>query len=136
MQKEQQVLIQQSFEKILTMSDIAGGLFYSRLFVLKPRLKRLFTGDIITQRRKLIDMLRMVVRSVDQWGVIAPRLQQLGQRHVQYGVQPEDYAIVGQALIWMLEECLGKDFDAATKAAWLAFYDQIAAEMQVEEAHV
>lgn len=37
-------------------------------------------------------------------------LQELGRRHVGYGVLPRHYATVGDALLWTLKRGLGQDF--------------------------
>ena len=39
-----------------------------------------------------------------------------------YGVVPEHYAVVGEALIATLSDALGDAFDAETKEAWVAVY--------------
>ena len=53
---------------------------------------------------------------------LVPILTSLGTKHVGYGVVPEHYAIVGEALIATLGDALGDAFDAETKAAWVAVY--------------
>ena len=53
---------------------------------------------------------------------IMPILTSLGTKHVGYGVVPEHYAVVGEALIATLSDALGDAFDAETKAAWVAVY--------------
>ena len=53
---------------------------------------------------------------------LVPILTDLGTKHVGYGVVPEHYAIVGEALIATLGDALGDAFDAETKAAWVAVY--------------
>ena len=53
---------------------------------------------------------------------LVPILTSLGTKHVGYGVVPEHYAVVGEALIATLSDALGDAFDAETKAAWVAVY--------------
>ena len=53
---------------------------------------------------------------------LVPILTSLGTKHVGYGVVPEHYAVVGEALIATLGDALGDAFDAETKAAWVAVY--------------
>ena len=45
---------------------------------------------------------------------LVPILTSLGTKHVGYGVVPEHYAIVGEALIATLGDALGDAFDAET----------------------
>jgi hemoglobin-like flavoprotein len=55
-----------------------------------------------------------------------PAVRQLGRRHAAYGVRPEHYATVGEALIWTLEQGLGADFTPATRRAWTDAYASLA----------
>ena len=53
----------------------------------------------------------------------------MGRRHVGYGVRPEHYAMVGEALLWALGPTLGDDFTPATRAAWAKAHGLIASTM-------
>ena len=56
-------------------------------------------------------------------------LEELGQKHVRYGVKPEMFPVMGEALTHTLAECLGKDFDSAAKEAWKDKYKEICSDM-------
>ena len=56
-------------------------------------------------------------------------LEELGQKHVRYGVKPEMFPVMGEALAHTLAECLGKDFDSAAKEAWKDTYKEISSDM-------
>jgi hemoglobin-like flavoprotein len=56
-------------------------------------------------------------------------LREMGRRHAGYGVEPEHYTTVGEALLWALEQALGDDFTSETKEAWAKAYDLIASTM-------
>ena len=49
----------------------------------------------------------------------------LGVRHVRYGVQPEMYKFMGEALIYALDKVLGKDFKPEIKEAWNQIYTEL-----------
>ena len=57
-------------------------------------------------------------------------LEQLGERHTRYGVQPRDYEAVGSALLWTLEQSLGPACTPAVKSAWTTVYATLATTMQ------
>jgi hemoglobin-like flavoprotein len=38
----------------------------------------------------------------------------------------EQFESVKAALLWMIEQCIGADFTAETRDAWIAAYDLIA----------
>jgi len=126
MTPEQILLVRSSFAKVEALGGRAAALFYDRLFELDPSLKTLFRGDPAAQRAKLMAALRTVVGALDRLDQILPVVRALGRRHARYGVEPEHYATVGAALIWTLEQGLGRDFTLATRRAWIATYSLLA----------
>lgn len=123
-------LVQSSFQKVLPISETAADLFYGKLFELDPSLRALFKGDMKEQGRKLMDMLNVLVQGLDKIQTILGAVQKLGKSHVAYGVQNKHYETVGTALLWTLEQGLGKDFTAETKQAWVETYKLVAGAMQ------
>lgn len=129
MQTSQIQIVQDSFAFVAPQADDVANLFYSNLFTLDPSLRVLFRGDMAEQGRKLMSSLSLVVAGLRDPERILPALVSLGQRHVAYGVTPEHYATVGQALLNTLEQGLGERFDGETRAAWSAAYTMIATHM-------
>src|SRR6185436_4606236 len=107
MTPEQVALVQGTWKKVLPISDTAAELFYGRLFSLDPSLKPLFKGDMKKQGRLLMTMLGTAVNGLGRLDAIVPAVQDLGRRHVKYGVKDQHYDTVGTALIWTLEQGLG-----------------------------
>ena len=126
----QKQLVRQSFQKIIPIADTAAALFYARLFELDPKLKALFKGDMQAQGRKLIDMIATAVRNVENLAAVLPEVENLGRRHVAYGVTDAHYDTVAQALLDTLAKGLGADFTAETRAAWVELYQIIADAMK------
>lgn len=122
MTPENIALVQDSWAKVKPISDQAAELFYGRLFELDPSLKPLFKGDIKEQGKKLMATLNLAVTSLTKLETILPAVQDLGRRHVQYGVPDESYATVGEALLWTLDKGLGDEFTEPVKAAWTETY--------------
>ena len=122
MNEAQIELIQSSFAKVAPIADDAAALFYGRLFELDPELKPLFKSDLKEQGAKLMKMLGMVVNGLKNLDALVPAVQDLGKRHVDYGVTAPMYATVGEALIWTLGQGLGEAFTDEVKDAWLAAY--------------
>jgi hemoglobin-like flavoprotein len=127
---DQKVLVQQSFRLVEPIADTAAELFYSRLFEVDPSLRHLFRGDMREQRRKLMQMLTVAVRGLDQLDAIVPAVQALGRRHVGYGVQPQHFDTVGAALLWALAQGLGPAFTTDVRNAWAAVYDILSSVMK------
>ena len=130
MTPEQTLLVKSSWEKVLPISDQAAELFYGRLFELDPELKSLFKGDMEEQGRKLMRMISTAVAALDRLEAIVPAVQQLGVRHVGYGVRDEHYDTVGAALLWTLQQGLGESFTADMKEAWTSVYGVLAGTMK------
>lgn len=123
-------LVQDSFRKVLPIKDTAGELFYNQLFTLDPELRPLFPEDLKPQIQKLMAMIATAVGGLTKLETIVPAVQELGRRHVEYGVKDKDYDTVGAALLWTLEKGLGDAFTPETKAAWTACYGLLAATMK------
>ena len=122
MKVDQITLVQDTFDKVRPISEEAAKLFYNRLFELAPSLKSLFKGDMKTQGRMLMQMLDYAVTGLDRLDTIILAIQNLGIRHAGYGVKDEYYETVGEALLWTLEQGLGKDFTPDVKDAWAEAY--------------
>jgi len=115
-------LVRASFHKLLAQADQAAFLFYNRLFQIAPDTALLFKTNMADQRSKFIQMLGQVVGLLSDPDELPPLLQQLGKRHKHYHVMPEQYDIVGTALIWTLEQTLETAFTDEVRAAWVKTY--------------
>lgn len=119
-------LVKSTFELVAPHAPAAAAAFYARLFEVAPQFRPLFMHSMDEQGKKLMEILAVAVRNLDNLGAIIPAVQALGARHVGYGVKAEDYAIVGGALLWTLETSLGDVFTAEAKEAWATAYDILA----------
>lgn len=129
-------LVQQSWKKVVPIAEQAAALFYDRLFELDPSLRPLFKSDLRGQGRKLTSMINTAVVNLTKLDTIVPAVQDLGRRHVRYGVAPGHYDTVGTALLWTLEKGLGADFTPPTREAWVAAYTTLATVMKAAAAEV
>jgi nitric oxide dioxygenase len=122
-------LVQSSFEKVAPMGDAAAALFYGRLFEIAPQVRPLFKDDIKSQGRNLMAMLATIVRNLDRLEEVMPAIKALAVRHVSYGVRPEHYDKVGDALLWTLERGLGDAFTPQASEAWRVAYGVLSGVM-------
>jgi hemoglobin-like flavoprotein len=122
-------LVRESWAVVKPISEKAAELFYGKLFELNPEFKSLFKGDMTEQGRKLMAMINTAVNSLDKLDTVLSNIQDLGRRHVDYGVKPEDYAVVAQALLWTLGQGLGDKFTPEVEAAWTKAYTVLAETM-------
>ena len=120
-------LIQTTFTQIAPQADAAAEIFYGRLFEIAPHTKSLFANtDMRKQGRKLMQTIAMAVGAIHHLETLIPAVEALGRRHIDYGVQKEHYAIVGEALIWTLEQALGDEFTDEVRTAWTKVYTTLA----------
>src|SRR5262249_40127121 len=103
-------IVQDSFQKVAPIADVAAELFYARLFELDPSLRGLFKTDMKRQGMTLMTMLGSAVRSLTNPQGLGPVLRSLGRRHVSYGVTDKHYDVVGQAFLDTLAHAFGPDF--------------------------
>ncbi|MGF1592144.1 MAG: globin family protein [Kiloniellaceae bacterium] len=134
---EQKQLIRDTWQRVAAIGDPAAVLFYDRLFEIDPSTRPLFAGvEMKSQRGKLLQALALLVASLDRLDSIAPVLEDLGRRHVGYGVREAHYASVGAALLWTFERGLGDAWTPEAADAWAEAYGLVAGIMSTAAAKV
>ena len=123
-------LVQESFAAVEPIADTAAALFYARLFELDPSLRPLFRRDMKTQGNRLMHILGVAITGLDDLSALVPVVEQLGKRHAAYGVRPEHYTTVAEALLWTLQTGLGPAFTPSVRDAWVNVYGLLAGTMQ------
>ena len=134
MTPDQVKLVQQSFAKVVPISEQAGVIFYDRLFAVAPQVKAMFPDDMTEQREKLMATLAVVVNGLSSLESVLPAASALAKRHVAYGAKPAHYSVVGSALLWTLEQGLGDAWTPDVAAAWTAAYGTLSGYM-ISEAY-
>jgi len=126
MTKEQISLVKKTWNIFREIDPVlVGDVFYSKLFFDMPHLENLFHNSKNTQAKKLVDMLSVIVGRLDNLEELMGEIQQLATRHVQYGVKEQHYKAVGTALLWTLQQGLGKDWDEKVKEAWTSCFQTL-----------
>ena len=127
----QRTLVRDTWAQIVPIAPTAARLFYGRLFEIAPTLRPLFRhADMDVQGNKLLQVLGFAVAHLDKLDTLAPTVEALGRRHAAYGVEDRDYAAVGDALIWTLQQGLGPAFTQEARAAWTTTFQLIAGIMR------
>jgi hemoglobin-like flavoprotein len=130
--RDQADIVQLTWRAVLPVGDTFAELFYGRLFALDPEVRRLFKDDMTEQGRNLTAMLSVATASLAKPERISVALRQLGRRHAAYGVRPEHFVLVEDALLFALEHVLIDVFTAEVKAAWQAAYARLTSLMLEE----
>lgn len=130
MTKEQILLIKKTWSIFREIDPVlVGDVFYSKLFFDMPYLEKLFHTPKEQQSRKLIEMLSVIVGRLDNLEALTEEIKQLATRHVQYGVKEHHYKAVGAALLWTLQQGLGKDWNEKVKEAWASCFHVLSTTM-------
>jgi hemoglobin-like flavoprotein len=123
-------LVQHSFEKVAALGVKAAELFYSELFEIDPSLRAMFKGNMPEQHKKLLAALALVVRSLHTPEKIIGAVENLAVKHLDYGVRPEHYTYVGNALLRTLKKGLGPEFTPELSDAWVDAFRMLAQVMK------
>ena len=116
-------LLESSFAPIKAQETEFTAHFYRILFTDYPAVKPLFANTHMKkQARQLFKSLVLVVDNLRRPDILSSTLKGLGTRHIQYGVLPEHYPMVGSALLKALSICLEHSWTSTTEQAWNKAY--------------
>jgi len=123
-------LLNESLGLVGPVADQLIRSFYDRVFTGHPQVRSMFPADMTEQREHLLKAVVALVTNYDHREDLVPYLEALGGRHVRYGVVPEHYGIVGQALLASLAEMAGEHWTDEYEGAWARAYTFAAEVMQ------
>ncbi len=122
--------LETSFDAIASRGDELMDVFYARLFTVAPAVKPLFAGtDLKRQKGMLLAALVLLRRSLRDLDSVAPKLRDLGARHVRYGALPEHYPVVGEVLIGSMAQVAGDAWTPEYEKAWTEAFGIVASVM-------
>ena len=130
MTPQQILLLKQSWETVKPKAAQLAEIFYYHLFDTHPKFRVLFKGSFYEQQQKFIRMLDMVIVHVDRLSIVQKDIQASGSRHSEYGVKSEDYAPVGESLLYALQTALKDEWTTEHTGAWTAAYKMLSEKMQ------
>ena len=134
--KDMIITLRRSWNKAEPVASTLLHRFYETLFEMEPSVAKMFSGiDMAAQQNKLGAALGLVIREVENPGKLLPALEALGRRHGEIGVTPDQYDIVGAALLSALDDTLGDDFTNQTREAWSTAYATVAGAMIAAAEH-
>lgn len=112
-------LLRTSLELVVERQPAITPRFYEILFARFPQVQPLFrrnSGE--NQARMLQEAIVAVIDHVDDAGWLVETLGGMGKQHVDYGVTPEMYPWVGEALLATLAEIAGPAWTPEIETAW------------------
>ncbi|KAK1339391.1 hypothetical protein QTO34_020074 [Cnephaeus nilssonii] len=136
MERPEPELIRQSWQAVNRSPLEHGTVLFTRLFDLEPDLLPLFqyncrqysssedclsSPEFLDHIRKVMLVIDAAVTNVEDLSSLEEYLAGLGRNTVQW--------TVGEALLYMLEKCLGPAFTPAMRAAWRQLYGAVVRAM-------
>ncbi len=119
-------LLRSSFEKIAEREPLITPRFYGHLFTKYPQVKPLFGHNRPeVQQEMLQSALVSVIENLENPEWLTTNLKAMGTKHLDYGVTPEMFDWVGDALLTALSEVLDSDWTNDVRDAWVAAYGAI-----------
>lgn len=129
-------------KRIRNYEEIAGSILFKRLFETCPEAKALFgypvdceLDEALVQSKRFkahaayfIEMLDKAVEMVEG-NAVDENMKRLGAMHVSYGVRPEFFPLMGDALMFALEKTLKKDWSDQMEEAWNEVYSMLSEKM-------
>ena len=123
---QQAELLRETLEIVLAADDTFPARFYERLFAAHPEVQPMFRSHSPGAQRKMFaQKLAAIVDHIEDPQWVERELSALSSAHVGYGVTPEMYAWVGDALIATLAEACGEHWSVEADAAWQAAYARL-----------
>lgn len=138
-------LVQETWKLVEQELDAHAVQFFLRIFEIAPPALQLFSFKDETPLAEspglkkhatgVLNTVGTAVAGLSDVEKLVPVLEALGGRHATYGVQREHFAIVGQALLWTLEQGLGDRWTAEVEAAWAQTYATVQSIMEPALVH-
>lgn len=119
--------------------EAAGVELFKNIFSIAPQALKLFSFSeeedlyespaLKLHGATVVKTVGVAVTGLKSLNDLVPTLQSLGRRHQKYGVIPEHYEVVGQALIATLRAALGEKFTPDVESAWTTVYHIVSSTM-------
>jgi len=119
-------ILQESFAEIEKKSPEFTRVFYQNLFLDYPEVKKLFANTKIEQQeKKIMTVFVLTIGNLHDFAYLEKLLNNLGKRHLKYGVALEHYDFLGETLIKTLKSFLKERWNRELEAAWRQAYKMI-----------
>jgi len=122
-------LLKESWTLVEEDQDKMAGYFYARIFLGHPEIRDLFPVTMDVQRARLLGAIVNAIQTVDDPDRFDEYLRALGRDHRKFQVVPEQYKVVGTALLEALRTFGRGHWTPEYDQAWRDAYDFIARRM-------
>lgn len=127
--EEEIELLRDSMLLLQEHKQLATSVFYENLFEIDPGLRPLFDDDLAEQSNKALFAFGAVVAQIHDLELCREMTRELAHRHVEYGVVPEHYPKVGEAVIATVAMVMEDAMTPQIETAWRNAYAAVASAM-------
>lgn len=114
--------LEESYDLIAPRIPEIVDRMYTRLFEVAPRVVPIFAGRDPAKQLRTVRVLR---DSFDDLSGLTPELEALGERHASWGVQAQDYAIMGPILLEAMAAAVDPYWRSEYTTAWAALFQTV-----------
>jgi NAD(P)H-flavin reductase/hemoglobin-like flavoprotein len=122
-------LLKESWTVVEEQQDKLASYFYARIFLSNPQVRDLFPIQMDVQRARLLGAIVTAVQTVEDPERFEEYLRSLGRDHRKFHVTPDQYDVVGGALMDSLRAFAGEHWSVEYDQAWRDAYAVIAKVM-------
>lgn len=122
-------LVQSTIPVLRENGAVLTAYFYQRMLKNSPELKEVFnmghqrSGG---QAKALADAVLAYAENIEQLELLGDAVQHIVSKHVSLNIQPAQYEIVGENLLYSISEVLNIQMDSDLIVAWGEAYQQLA----------
>jgi hemoglobin-like flavoprotein len=121
------------YVQVFAITEIAAQAFRQHLFEQDAKLKHLCSRDESEPGRRLVQIIRQAIETIDHLGALTAVLREVSRRRAASRVEPPDYIALGAAFLVTLEGRIGATLPDGVREAWAAVYGFLATTMQAAE---
>ncbi|CAK7199043.1 hypothetical protein SEUCBS139899_001711 [Sporothrix eucalyptigena] len=136
---KQSKLVQETLPALREHGEQIASMFYATMLEEHPELKNHFNTVNQAngrQPRALTSIIIAFAANISHTSELIPKLERVCHKHCSLGIQPDQYAIVGEYLIKAFKAVLGPAMTPEVQAAWMDAYCVLARMMIGREAHL
>ncbi|CAK7237620.1 hypothetical protein SBRCBS47491_010047 [Sporothrix bragantina] len=136
---KQSKLVQETLPALRQHGEQIASMFYATMLEEHPELKNHFNTVNQAngrQPRALTSIIIAFAANISHTSELIPKLERVCHKHCSLGIQPDQYAIVGEYLIKAFKAVLGPAMTPEVQAAWMDAYCVLARMMIGREAHM
>lgn len=134
--------LRESWNLVEPVKAEAGKLMFVRLFETHPNIQDTFptfkgvsldelmnSRSLYLHAKRVMTAVENAINALDDGEVLTESLTSLGQRHQAWSVTEDHFAVVGEALLWTLQDMLQSKCTSQVLEAWTELFKFITKTM-------